>query len=63
MLHSLTQKNIVMVMSNNVSKMLVLQAKMKFALCLIVVLLVCVVDQIYLSVSFTPLVSLLGNFS
>jgi len=58
----LNQKNIVMAMSNNASKMLNLKAKKKFAPCLIVALPGCVIDQIYLSVSFTLLVSLLGNF-
>jgi hypothetical protein len=62
MLLNVTQKNIVMALSNNVSKMLVLKAKKKFVPCLIVALLVCVVNQIYLSVSFTLPVSLLGNF-
>jgi hypothetical protein len=61
-LHNLTQKNIAMAMSNGVSRMLALKAKKKFAPCLIVALFVYVVDQIYLSVSFTPLASLLGNF-
>ena len=61
MLHNLTQKNIVMAMSNDVSKMLVLKAKKKFAPCLIVALLAYAVDQIYCSDSFTMQNFLLGN--
>ena len=62
MLHNLILKNIATAMSSNVLKMLALKPKRKFALCSIVALLVYVVDQIYLSVSFTPPVFLLGNF-
>jgi hypothetical protein len=59
----LNPEGIVMETSSSISKMLILQVKKKFAPCSIAAWLACVFDQIYSSVSFTPRVFLLGNFS
>ena len=62
MLRNSIQKSIVTETLNNVSKMLVLQVKQKFAPCWIAALLVYAVGQTCSSVSFTPLAFLLDNF-